>query len=179
MKANDLLHTLQVLGRRRRWCVAEATLRGFFPEPDNTFRTAMSRHVRRGLLQRLSPGLYLNPYAPPPALALEALAGYLRPNDAFYVSLESALHEQGWMSQIPNRLTLMTDGPRYTYTTPLGIIEFTHTARDRAAWRPRVHLNLASKLYVASPELALKDLKHVGRNLDLVEVPDNDSPGEP
>lgn len=173
MKASALHHQLQSLGRRQRWCVSDATLRGLFPEPRNTFYTALSRQVRQGTLTRLTPGLYLNPYVRPPASAAESLAGYLRPDDFAYLSLESALHEHGWMSQVPNRLTFMTTGASYVYTTPVGVIEFTHTQRDVAAWRSRVTFDRDRKLYVASPELALEDLKNVGRNLDLVEVPES------
>lgn len=173
MKSTALHHQLQFLGRRHRWCVSDATLRGLFPEPRNTFYTALSRHARRGTLQRLTPGLYLNPYVHPPASAAETLAGYLRPDDFAYLSLESALHEHGWMSQVPSRLTFMTTGASYFYTTPVGNIEFTHTQRDVGTWRSRVTFDRDRKLYVASPELALEDLKHVGRNLDLVDVPED------
>lgn len=172
MKSTDLHRELQSLARRHRWCVSDATLRGFFPESHNTFYTAISRHARQGTLTRISPGLYLNPYTSPPSSAAESLAGYLRPNDFFYLSLESALHEHGWMSQVPNRLTFMTSGTSRVYSTPLGIIEFTHTQRDAAKWRSRVMFDRTRKLYVALPELAYEDLKHVGRNLDLVEVPE-------
>ncbi len=169
MKAAALHHQLQSLGRRQRWCVTEATLRGLFPESRNTFYTALSRQVRQGTLTRLTPGLYLNPYVQPPASAAESLAGYLRPDDFAYLSLESALHEHGWMSQVPNRLTFMTSGASWTYTTAVGVIEFTHTQRDIAVWRPRTVFDRGRKLYIASPELAFEDLKHVGRNLDLVD----------
>ncbi|MDO8835030.1 MAG: hypothetical protein Q7V01_05515, partial [Vicinamibacterales bacterium] len=97
------------------------------------------------------------------------LAAHLRPDDYYYLSLESALHEHGRISQIPNRLTLMTSGRSYTYSTPLGVIEFVHTARPPRAWRSRTELITSRNIHVASPELALADLKRVGRNLDLVE----------
>ncbi|MGH8156577.1 MAG: type IV toxin-antitoxin system AbiEi family antitoxin [Rhodanobacter sp.] len=176
MKATDLHHHLQSLGRRHRWCVSDATLRCLFPEPRNTFYTALSRQVRQGTLKRITPGLYLNPYARPPASAAETLAGYLRPDDFAYLSLESALHEHGWMSQVPNRLTFMTTGASYVYTTPVGVIEFTHTARDMATWRSRITFDRDRMLYVAAPELALEDLKNVGRNLDLVDIPEDSDP---
>ncbi len=43
----------------------------------------------------------------------------------------------GRISQVPNRLTLMASGRSYTYTTPLGVIEFVHTARSPNVWRAR------------------------------------------
>lgn len=135
----------------------------------NTFYTALSRHVKRGVMKRLSPGIYLNPYAPPPAMAAELLAGYLRPDDYAYLSRESALHEHGWMSRVPNRLTFMTTGPSWTYMTLVGVIEFVHSQRDVATRRGRATFDRDRRIYVASPQLALEDLTRVGRNLDLVD----------
>lgn len=168
MRRSELQHTLRTLGQRGRWCVSEATLRQFVPESANTFRTSMTRHVRARAIDRVAPGLYLNPFAPPPAWALERLASHLRPLDAFYLSLESALHEHGRISQVPSRLTLMTSGRSYEYATPLGTIEFVHTAVPAARWRPRTTFMPDRKLHVASAELALEDLRKVGRNMDLV-----------
>lgn len=168
MRRSELQQTLRTLGQRGRWCVSEATLRQFVPESTNTFRTSMTRHVRERAIDRVAPGLYLNPFAPPPAWAQARLASHLRPNDAFYLSLESALHEHGRISQVPSRLTLMTSGRSYVYDTPLGIIEFVHTAVPPARWRPRTVFLPDRKLHVANAELGLEDLRKVGRNLDLV-----------
>ncbi|MDQ1090681.1 putative transcriptional regulator of viral defense system [Xanthomonas sacchari] len=150
--------------------MSEATLRAFHPESANTFRTAMSRHVREQVVERLAPGLFLNPYAAPPAWALERLASRLRPQDAMYVSLESALHEHGLISQVPSRLTLMTSGRSYLHETSLGTIEFVHTAVPPARWRSRTMFMPSRKVHVASAALALEDLRKVGRNLDLVSA---------
>lgn len=170
MRLAELHQALQKLGRRHRWCLTEASLRAFFPdESENTFRTAMSRHVRQGVLQRLSPGLYLNPYATPPANAAELLASYLRPDDFFYLSLESALHEFGWISQVPFVATFMTTGSSHTFRTEVGTIEFVHTSRPIEVWRSRTRFDPKRRIYVASKELAFEDLTNVGRNLDLVE----------
>ena len=169
MLTRQLLGVLRDLAKRGRWCVSESTLRLFLPEALNTFRVAMARHVRAGTVQRISPGLYLNPFAPPPAWALERLAAHLRPDDYYYVSLESALHEHGRISQIPTRLTLMTSGRTYTCATPLGVIEFVHTARPPRVWRPRTSFAPDRRIHLASAELGLEDLRRVGRNLDLIE----------
>lgn len=172
MRTNELMRTLQHLGKQGRWCVSEATLLVWHPESTNTFRTAMVRHVREGLLQRVARGLYLNPFTPLPPWALERLASHLRPQDAMYVSLESALHEHGRMSQIPSRLTLMTSGRRHVQDTPVGTIEFVHTRVPSARWRPRTVFMPERKLPVATAALAIEDLRKVGRNLDLLEEED-------
>ena len=169
MRTADLLTALQGLATRGRWCVSESTLRTFLPGSPNTFRVAMTRHLGRRAIIRVAPGLYLNPFSQRPDWALERLAAHLRPNDYYYLSLESALYEHGRISQVPNRLTLMTSGRTYTHTTPLGVIEFVHTARPPRAWRPRTTLAQDRGMHVASAELAREDLGHVGRNLDLVE----------
>lgn len=169
MRTSALQSTLKALARHERWCTSESTLRAFHAEPLNTFRVAMKRHVRAGWIVRLAPGLYLNPLAPKPPWALEKLAAHLRPQDFYYVSLESALNEHGQMSQIPSRLTLMTSGRSYTHNTPLGTIEFVHTDRAPATWRSRTTFIAERGIHVASAQLALDDLRRVGRNLDLVE----------
>lgn len=168
MRSKELQQTLRALGQRGRWCVSEATLRQFMPESTNTFRVSMTRHARARIIDRIAPGLYLNPFAPAPPWALERLASHLRPGDACYLSLESALHEHGRISQVPSRLTVMTSGRSYVHATPLGTIEFVHTAVSPARWRPRTVFQQERKLHVASAELALEDLRKVGRNLDLV-----------
>ncbi len=171
MRTGLLNATLRQLAEAQRWCVSENTLRIYLPEPENTFRVAMSRHARSGLLQRVAPGLYLNPYAPRPSWALERLAARLRPDDFFYVSLESALHEYGAISQMPSRLTLMTSGRSHTYETPLGVIEFVHTKRPPRVWRPRAVFDAQRSVHVANEGLAREDLQHVRRNLDLLDDP--------
>lgn len=173
MKGHALHQTLRDLGRRGQWCLSESTLRTFLPESANTFRSAMTRHVRDRLIERVAPGLYLNPYVPPPAWALERLASRLRPQDALYVSLESALHEHGRISQVPSRLTLMTGGRSYLYDTPLGVIEFVHTEVPSTRWRSRTAFVPERRIHVASADLALEDLRKVGRNLDLVMEPED------
>jgi len=170
MRTSALNAVLKDLAKRGRWSVSESTLRTFLPEPVNTFRVAMARHVRTNAIARVTPGLYLNPFATPPAWALERLAAHLRPNDAYYLSLEAALHEHGLISQAPNRLTVLTSGRSYTYSTPLGVIEFVHTDRPPGVWRPRTTFSPARGIHVASRDLALEDLRRVRRNLDLVET---------
>ncbi|MEN1215785.1 hypothetical protein AAIG85_34660, partial [Pseudomonas aeruginosa] len=60
----------------------------------------------------------------------------------------------------------------YVYDTPVGIIEFVHTERSPEEWLPQTRLNDFRGIRIAPPELALQDLKRVGRNLDLVRPED-------
>ncbi|MHB8107362.1 MAG: type IV toxin-antitoxin system AbiEi family antitoxin domain-containing protein [Candidatus Cryosericum sp.] len=68
-----------------------------------TARVELSRLVTRGLLDRPSKGLYLNPYNPP---TQEELAMVLR--SPAYISMESALARHGILSQSPFTMTLVT-----------------------------------------------------------------------
>jgi len=97
-----------------------------------------------------------------------ALVSHLRPWDSNYLSLEAALPEAGWISQIPSRLTVMTTGRTQTFNTPWGVIEFVHTARKGVDLSEGVVFDERRRIHVATPQRAWRDLKRVGRNLDLV-----------
>lgn len=168
MSTANLNKAFRALAKQGGWAVSEATLRLALGQSVNTFRVLMSRYTKAGEVQRLGQGIYRNPYLQPPSWALERLAARLRPDDSFYVSLESALHEYGRISQIPTRLTLMTTGTSRTFETPLGVIEFTHSKRDIHAMRDRMTFLPDRSIHFASEELALEDLHHTGRNTGLV-----------
>lgn len=175
MRAKALMEALDRWDRAGIWIFSTATLELMFREDKPTLRKALTGHVRAGLLIRVARGFYVNPRARSlPADLLSALVSFLRPWDSSYVSLESALSEIGWISQIPSRLTLMTTGRSQTFDTPWGAIEFVHTARRPEQLVGDVVFDERRKLDVARPERALRDLKRVGRNTDLVVVPGED-----
>lgn len=151
------------------WAFSSATLSLLFPEDSRAMLKALARHQQAGLIQRVARGLYVNPRARslPPDL-LSTLVPFLRPWDFNYLSLESALSEAGWISQIPSRLTLMTTGRSQTFETPYGTLEFIHTARKPEKLRDELVYDSRRELAVATPSRALRDLKRVGRNLDLI-----------
>ncbi len=77
----------------------------------------------------------------------------------------------GVISQIPvDRVTFMTTGREGEARTPYGVIEFTHC---KLAWS-RILPNLIARddglAPLASKQWAYRDLKAVGRNLDLVDM---------
>ncbi|WP_216093498.1 type IV toxin-antitoxin system AbiEi family antitoxin [Xanthomonas euvesicatoria] len=168
MSAINLNRAFRELAKQGGWAVSEATLRLMLGQSVNTFRVQMKRTTQAGDVQRLAPGLYQNPFLPAPAWALERLAARLRPDDFFYVSLESALSEYGRISQLPTRLTLVTTGSPYLFETPLGVIEFNRGKRSFAELQARLTFAPERKIYFASEALALEDLQIAGRNLDLV-----------
>lgn len=169
MNRKLLLESCRTLAAAGVWCVPESTLIGFagYPTKDY-FRVAMARHVRAGIIEKIAPTLYSNPFLGPPAAGLFRLTNYLRPLDSFYLSCESVLSEHGWISQLPFCLTFVTTGRSYRYSTLLGDIDFVHTEEDPGSWRGHITRNEDRQVWEASPEKALADLQRYRRSLDLV-----------
>lgn len=174
MRAMALIEALDRWDRAGVWAYNDKTLGLMFRgETQAALRKALTAHCRAGLLVRVTRGLYVNPRARSlPNDVLTALVAFLRPWDDNYISLESSLSEAGWISQVPSRLTVMTTGRTQTFDTPWGVIEFIHTARRGEALADGLQFDERRKIHVASAERAWLDLKRVGRNQDLVEVPE-------
>jgi predicted transcriptional regulator of viral defense system len=120
--------------------------------PATSVWKAVSRLTKRGLLSRVSNGVYLN------KLVRDASAtdfvSVLRPNA--YVSLESALNHWGVSTQSPVSLTCVTTGKPKEYKTP----EFTITLRtisEHLFWGFVEMQTRYSKYRIAEPEKALLD----------------------
>lgn len=128
-----------------------------------------SRLVSNGTLTRAAKGVYVYNFSRHlSGDTLAQVAKTLRQGEYNYTSLESALSDWGVISQIPvDRLTVMTTGRSGLYKTPYGTIEFTHTKR---AVDKILDGSLASErpLRMATKQVAYRDLKRVGRNLQLV-----------
>jgi hypothetical protein len=128
----------------------------------------MKRLADQGALTRAARGLYVNPHARSrPADVRRGLLRFLRPREVNYVSLESKLSEAGVISQIATALTCMTTGSPGRFETPWGAVELTHT--DRA-------IEIGTDVTVqddgtleATIRTAARDLRRVGRNLDLID----------
>lgn len=169
MNRKLLLDSCKTLAASGVWCIPESTLLGFAGYPDQAyFRVAMTRHSKAGIIERIGPRLYANPFLRPPAVGLFRLTNFLRPSDSFYLSCESVLSECGWISQLPFCLTFVTTGRSYRYSTLLGDIDFVHTNENSSAWSGHLKRNEDRQIWEATPEKALTDLKRYRRNLDLV-----------
>lgn len=119
--------------------------------PDSAWK-ATSRLAKRGLLSRVSNGVYLN------KLVRDASAtdfvNVLNSNS--YVSLESALNHWGISTQSPVALTCVTTGKPKEYRT----LEFAITLRsisDHLFWGFVEKQTRYSKYRIAEPEKALLD----------------------
>ncbi|WP_199030737.1 type IV toxin-antitoxin system AbiEi family antitoxin [Ralstonia sp. ASV6] len=169
MQVRELIKALDHWDKAGIWAFSSATLGLVFNEDVRTLLKSLARHQRLGLITRVARGLYINPRArslPPDVLS--ALVPFIRPWDFNYLSLESALSEAGWISQIPSRMTLMSTGRSQTFNTPYGTLEFVHTARNPESFADELNYDGQREMAVATPDRALRDLKRVGRNLDLV-----------
>jgi hypothetical protein len=136
-------------------------------EPDY-LRLMMKRLADQGVLTRAARGVYVNPHARSrPSDVRRALLRFLRPREINYVSLESKLSEAGAISQITTALTCMTTGSPGQFETPWGAIEFTHTDREIRVGED-VIVQEDGRLE-ATMRTAARDLRRVGRNLDLID----------
>lgn len=116
-----------------------------------TVRVELSRLVTRGLLDRASKGLYLNPYNLPTD---EDLAMILR--SPAYISMESALARQGVLSQSPFTVTLVTTASTGTVNAGKTRFEYHHL---QSPWFTGYKRMDAYDL--AEPEKALCDLVYL------------------
>lgn len=168
MKRTELLQTLHQLAQDGVWALPGMALGRLMQDRPSNRSVSLARAVRNGHIERLAGGFYRNTLAELPSNHLELLSNWLRPMDWFYLSLESALHEAGFILQIPNRLTFVTTGRSYTYRTPVGIIEFTHTERPPEVWWEHVEPDWHRGIRIAKSELAIQDLRRAGRNVNLI-----------
>lgn len=149
-----------------------AQARMLFPEDsDQVLRNSLGRHTRAGYLEKVTTGIWLNKFsAHKTAPVLPMVAALLRPYDFNYVSLETVLSEESIISQqMFGYLTVMTTGKKKTYKTPYGTIEFTTTKRDPKALLQETTRVPGSPLRRATVKRAWGDLKHVRRNLGMVD----------
>lgn len=132
----------------------------------------LSDKVKKGLLRRVSQGLYESALTPPaPETAIYQTITKLRHNVFNYISLESQLSHTGEISQIiMDRVTVVTKGRSGTFSTPYGVIELTHTKKPLSQIAPYLYFDPEIKMYRANTEQAITDLKHCRRNLHMLET---------
>ena len=172
MKATAAVRRLADQDRKGRHVFAGEDLAKIFHEDSPRALTAcLQRLVRQRILLRAARGVYVNNLSGDRGSGntLEQIAVTLRRGHYNYLSLESALSEYGIISQVPiDRITVMTTGCKGEYRTPFGVIEFTHTKRSvRSIISCTV--DAGRQLRIASRKAALRDLRRVGRNTDLID----------
>jgi len=169
MKRRELTQRLDNVDRRGGWAFTLATFSALVGEPEPRYlRLMMKRLADEGVLNRAARGVYVNPRARSmPGDVRGGLIRFLRPRELSYVSLEFRLSEIGAISQTATALTCMTTGSPGRFDTPWGAIEFTHTNR-----LVLVGTDVCARddgVLEATVERAARDLRRVGRNLDLID----------
>ncbi len=171
MKSSEAIKMLREFDVQGRYVYRKADLRVLFDEAGSKLDQTLRRLVHSGVLQRAAHGIYL--YALSSHIGtntIELIARNLRRGELVYESLESALSEYGLISQIPiDRLILMTTGRSGECSTPYGTIEFVHTKRSPEKLQPELIEREGHAIPIASKKLAITDLRHVRRNLDLLD----------
>lgn len=169
MKRLELFTKLADSDRQGVWAFTLSSFGALFEKSDARYlKLMMKRLADQGVLTRACRGIYVNPLARSlPSDVRRGLIRFLRPREVSYVSLESKLSEAGAISQIAAALTCMTTGAPGAFETPWGIVEFTHTDREidvgRDTYRGR------DDVLEATVERAARDLRRVGRNVDLID----------
>ena len=118
-----------------------------------------------------SPGACSKARLPPPepATAIYKIIKKLRGAVLNYISLESQLSHTGDISQVVmGRVTVMTKGRRGKFSTPYGIIEFTHTKKSVNDIMPNLYFDSDIRMYRATSEQAIADLKDCNRNRHML-----------
>jgi predicted transcriptional regulator of viral defense system len=172
MKLKDAIKQFDLMDKKLNKSIFnKKDLRIAFPgENERSLEKSISRLINDGVLERVVKGVYAYRYGSSMrGYAIENIVKAMRPLDANYVSLESALSEYGAISQVLiSHITIMTTGRSGVYKTTRGTIEFTHTSRGLSTLRKRTIAVDGRPLPIATQEAALDDLKRVGRNLNMV-----------
>jgi predicted transcriptional regulator of viral defense system len=137
---------------------------------DIAFKTLLSRSVSLGYLERVCRGLYAYPKTSQGLLLFHA-AAHLRSNEFNYISLETALSDADVVSQIPiNSITIMSSGRSNKISCgKFGTIEFVHTSQKPTDIMDQLTYDEDCRLWRASVQLAIRDMKRTHRNCDLID----------
>jgi len=137
--------------------------------PIGTVRKALARLAERGLLSRVTDGVYANKLVRD--IGATDFIRVLRPSS--YVSLESALNHWGVSTQSPVALTCVTTGAPKEFRTSEFSITFRTISR-RLYWGFLEKQTRYAKYSIAEPEKALLDWVYLslktGANPTLDEI---------
>ena len=130
--------------------------------PVSVVRNALRRYELRGLVERVSTKIYVNhlnqQFSP------RDLVNILRPES--YISLESALVENGVITQSPSALTCVTSGYPQTFRSKSVNIVYRKVSAE-LLWGAEVKATRFNKYRIAEPEKALLDWIYLSRQEGL------------
>lgn len=157
---------------KEHYLFAQHSLRALYPSlSDSAYRVLLSRAVASGLLTRVCREIYLfQRNLPKDGLLLFHIAALLRANEFNYISLETVLSDAGVISQIPvNWVSILSSGRSNQINCgEFGTIEFIHTRQKPVDVAQQLHYDTRYGLWRASVALALKDMRRMRRNCDLI-----------
>lgn len=133
-----------------------------FELSERTVRNALRRYESRGLVERISPKLYLNHLNQ--QCSLRDLVNVLRPKSC--ISLESVMVERGITSQSPSALTCVTTGYPRSFQTSLGTVVYRRISPG-LYWGYEEKATRYNKYLIAEPEKALLDWIYLSRQEGL------------
>lgn len=167
-----LEHTLEQNASKTQYLFSEKDILPIFPDfTIENLRVLLSRAAKKGVLERVCKGIYLYPKVNyDTSLVLFNVAAKLRAQFFNYVSFETALSQAGIISQMPLAwISIMTRGRRGIINCGrFGSIEFIHTEKQKEKILPELYLDKNTKMWWASPRLAIQDMKDAKRSLDLI-----------
>jgi len=139
---------------------------------DTNFTKFLYKAVKANVLVKVCTNVFMTPLAPPHSKGvLINIAKILHWNKFIYISLESQLSYLGIISQVTmNYLTVMTTGRSGLIKTKYGTIEFTHTSQKIASITDDVYFDPEINAFRALEMKAIKDLKKVGRNVNMLNT---------
>jgi predicted transcriptional regulator of viral defense system len=169
----QLRQTLDKIENAEHCLFTLSDLQAALPElSTGAFKILLSRAQKKNILKRICRGLYVYPSRyQSTGLVLFHAAARLRAHEFNYISLETALSDAGVISQIPmNWITVMSSGRTQTIDCGnYGHIEFIHTKKNPEALQGNLSYDKRCRLWRANTSLAIADMKHTRRNLDLID----------
>lgn len=168
-----LIRGLTALASEEHYLFTPDDMRALVPDiSDGAYKTLLSRAASEGYLARVCRGLYLFESAQPSTgLLLFHAVARLRATQFNYISLETALSDVGIISQIPiNWITVMSSGRSSKISCDRwGTLEFVHTNQKPQDLADQLKYDARCRLWRATPQQALRDMKVAKRNMDLIE----------
>jgi len=137
---------------------------------NSAFKKFLADSTKRGVIRRVAKGFYESVITPAePITAIYQLIKKLRSGALNYISLESQLSHTGDISQVMmDRVTVVTKGRSGYFETPHGVIELIHTKQPVNQIASNIYFDHDIKMYRATKEQAIQDLKHCRRNLHML-----------
>ena len=179
MEAFDVEDKLQELQSYTKHSLATtAQFRMLFPDyPDEALKVRLHQLVKRRVLEKVCRGVWSFPKSKFYSTTdLRYLPHLLRQTDINYISLESVLSKHSIISQqMFDYLTVMTTGRSGKFSTPMGTLELIHTKRDPLKLLNETFPIQNVPIREATIVRAWKDLKNVGRNINMVDIEELES----